>query len=1016
MPSADMYRHIWNSSCIPCRVNAFHDASGIGTSDHYEQTKPLDYIGCCKSHHSNSFCFNCLVDSLPHAYDPEFVRRTDIDNYGRWAGFSMMQNYDFQYFEYAKTVCHQCRWDRLSKEIISNFGGGVEGERAVARIRGYPQGQNALREFHWGNTRLVQQTISFISEQMWFIENDPEYQGFINDKFVHEKARFSDAYGRITQEHEMMASNIATSPEYLGLLRSRRMALYLRERILSGLWISPYDQEDQEQFVLLVSLVEEAVRRGHIAAHPYFDFNEAWANEWPMGAIEIPPCSSADFWVDMRKVFTQQFRTLIGPAIKNCVARVEAAAEIRGLDLHRLLMSVELDDLLTPAFLLAPEAWAKNPYDWASRYRNVFTSAQSETGSSSPKSGSHGSSEPPSSVAGDRPSPSTTMRTTPSPGPEATDSKGQDGNTLHIPRNSSSEAMVSPVSTSSATFVMLQAFSARKTAREVIEELAAFDTSPVIHEQIEPYADVPKVPHSASFLGRSARNILLHLWSEAVEPLMVCQCSICFRAEEAVKAKMRAMEEMKEREKAARQQAQKESKDRHGQMDTEELDRYLAENMEPVNNGRGITPGYTDDEFYSYGEEEDDEDDEDLDWDDYAEESDYEQYGEFQESVVAPDGRRTTSYVINSNQPAAPTVPVQHQQAGTFGPAPLLRPVVAPAPVSIPTAPAHIPLPTAPASNATLSAAARMQIAALNPQLGQLPAPAPVKTPTPTSAPVATPIATHPTVPMPMSSIDPRLAQMAAAGTVAASLAFAKMAQLNMLATGNTQNYGAAVAPPVPPRVPSANSVADPRLRPAQSDGPNLHLSLSINPQLGATTLTPTQSSTRLPLDAATEASVDAGKDGSAVTTPLQPAPRAPPQHSSAAYATSNSALRSNKRRSRSPSPSPSPTPSSLSTSSAALSDLTTNGGAGMERRASKRSRSKSLERPPRVRVRDDEDVGGPDGEIVNAPDMHGHGRKRVKSFDGNAPGATVQPLATEAIVSEDDGVSLAGMTLTAPP
>lgn len=36
------------------------------------------------------------------------------------------------------------------------------------------------------------------------------------------------------------------------------------------------------------------------------------------------------------------------------------------------------------------------------------------------------------------------------------------------------------------------------------------------------------------------------------------------------------------------------------------------------------------------------------------------------------------------------------------------------------------------------------------------------------------------------------------------------------------------------------------------------------------------------------------------------------------------------------------------------------------------------------MRVRDDEDVGGPDGEIVQAEDEHGHGRKRVKSFDGD--------------------------------
>ena len=67
------------------------------------------------------------------------------------------------------------------------------------------------------------------------------------------------------------------------------------------------------------------------------------------------------------------------------------------------------------------------------------------------------------------------------------------------------------------------------------------------------------------------------------------------------------------------------------------------------------------------------------------------------------------------------------------------------------------------------------------------------------------------------------------------------------------------------------------------------------------------------------------------------------------------------KRRSRSPSPSTSDSE---------------------DRR--KRQRSTSLERVAgERRLRDDGDVGGPDGEIVYAEDEHGHGRKRVKSLDG---------------------------------
>lgn len=53
------------------------------------------------------------------------------------------------------------------------------------------------------------------------------------------------------------------------------------------------------------------------------------------------------------------------------------------------------------------------------------------------------------------------------------------------------------------------------------------------------------------------------------------------------------------------------------------------------------------------------------------------------------------------------------------------------------------------------------------------------------------------------------------------------------------------------------------------------------------------------------------------------------------------------------------------------------------EERKKKRQRSSSIERVAgERRFRDETDVGGPDGEIVDGEDEHGHGRKRRRSFD----------------------------------
>lgn len=79
-----------------------------------------------------------------------------------------------------------------------------------------------------------------------------------------------------------------------------------------------------------------------------------------------------------------------------------------------------------------------------------------------------------------------------------------------------------------------------------------------------------------------------------------------------------------------------------------------------------------------------------------------------------------------------------------------------------------------------------------------------------------------------------------------------------------------------------------------------------------------------------------------------------------------------------------------------------------------KRQRSSSLERVAgERRFRDDADVGGPDGEIVDGEHEHGHGRKRVRSFDGDNTGGVgpddmvdPDPLVvanTEAESDDDD-------------
>jgi hypothetical protein len=124
--------------------------------------------------------------------------------------------------------------------------------------------------------------------------------------------------------------------------------------------------------------------------------------------------------------------------------------------------------------------------------------------------------------------------------------------------------------------------------------------------------------------------------------------------------------------------------------------------------------------------------------------------------------------------------------------------------------------------------------------------------------------------------------------------------------------------------------------------------------------------------------------NGSVFAPSLAPAPIPPTSgHYNLTYTRGRTpgppSLSLTKRRSRSPSPSTSDSE---------------------DRR--KRQRSLSLERVAgERRLRDDGDVGGPDGEIVHAEDEHGHGRKRVKSSDGDEAEEREEP-PRDGCIDED--------------
>ena len=89
---------------------------------------------------------------------------------------------------------------------------------------------------------------------------------------------------------------------------------------MEGLWIAPYDTL-HESFRAVDRRLREAQPLGMFVTHPFGELIPEYGSDYPVQSAVIAPLRSEQLWEDLSAAFESQFKRIVGPALKNCLAR-----------------------------------------------------------------------------------------------------------------------------------------------------------------------------------------------------------------------------------------------------------------------------------------------------------------------------------------------------------------------------------------------------------------------------------------------------------------------------------------------------------------------------------------------------------------------------------------------------------------------------------------------------------------------------------------------------------------------
>lgn len=258
----------------------------------------------------------CFQDAVPHSRLAASVSPISVDRYGRWSNTGLQRNWDYVGFHrHAKYLCYSCRYEHLCSTIVRELGGRESLQRALDIVPCH----KVIRDFAAVGVGDIASIITTISEQFWLTDNGDDYEQTIQAKYQAERVKRA-RHGHITPEDEAESVRVATGAKYLTILRNYTLSSWAQQRVMEGLWIAPYDTL-HESFRAVDRRLREAQPLGMFVTHPFGELIPEYGSDYPVQSAVIAPLRSEQLWEDLSAAFESQFKRIVGPALKNCLAR-----------------------------------------------------------------------------------------------------------------------------------------------------------------------------------------------------------------------------------------------------------------------------------------------------------------------------------------------------------------------------------------------------------------------------------------------------------------------------------------------------------------------------------------------------------------------------------------------------------------------------------------------------------------------------------------------------------------------
>lgn len=301
-----IFQEIANTTCIPCRVNAWWDPNaGIGESKRMEMTQYRGWVGCCYAHRPEMFCGLCLKDAVPRAGIAPIGE--PLDRAGRWSGPGLVQNDDERTWQNCVTTCRSCRRDESQSRVERILGPAVYTRASydlTCRIYWAQYIDNGR-----GDLRGL---MASIDERVWLLENTP------HDEYL----RTGVASTRRSQPGHPDEHDITVlSSKDRETLRCISLQDWSRDRIVNGCWVSPLDVY-QTNFPDLLARIKQGLQNGESARHPLdFHEDESKGRLFPREAQLHFRLPNGRLYSEIQSAFDTVLRLTLGPALQNCLNR-----------------------------------------------------------------------------------------------------------------------------------------------------------------------------------------------------------------------------------------------------------------------------------------------------------------------------------------------------------------------------------------------------------------------------------------------------------------------------------------------------------------------------------------------------------------------------------------------------------------------------------------------------------------------------------------------------------------------